>query len=530
MTMNVADARSSEPRISTIGKTDKPASDRERLVLRGQGLAKSFGATKALRDFSFDLRSGEVHTIQGENGSGKSTLVKVLAGVHTPDSGTIEIDGHLLKQMSSPFQSLQNGIGTVFQEVLVVGPQSVLQNVWLGSDGLFKVRYGHEERIAKATAVLNDLLDLVPDLEAPVETLSLSDRQACSIARALLRDPAVLILDEATSALDVATRDRLFDILRTRAERGKSVLFISHRMDEVTEISDRVTVMRLGETVGTLNRAEATPARLVQLMTGSDVSSEPRKRAAPKSNAHRVLLEARSIALLPGRQPINLAIQAGEMIGLAGLEGHGQEALLRALGGGMTSSGEIMMHSQGEAAIVRNETEASKHGIAYVPRERKTEALFLPLSVLDNFALPTLKQDTKGGLLWPAQSRKRFFGLAKRLGIRYNDADAPVSTLSGGNQQKIVMARWLAADPKVLLLNDPTRGVDAHTKQDLYHLLQELTDIGLAVIMISSEVDEHLALMDRVLVMRDQEIFRELNRSEMSRTSIVSAFFGKVEQ
>lgn len=530
MTMGVADARSSKPRIPANKNPDDPASDKRELVLRGQGLAKSFGATKALRDFSFDLRPGEVHTIQGENGSGKSTLVKILAGVHTPDGGIIEVNGRMLKQMSSPHQSLQNGIGTVFQEVLVVGPQSVLLNVWLGSDGLFKVQYGQEERIAKATVVLKDLLGVVPDLEAPVETLSLSDRQACSIARALLRDPAVLILDEATSALDVATRDRLFDILRVRAERGKSVLFISHRMDEVTEISDRVTVMRMGETVGTLDREEATPTRLVQLMTGSQVSSEPQKRSVTKADAASTLLEASSLALLPGRNPINLTIRAGEMIGLAGLEGHGQEALLRTLGGGGMSSGEITIHGQDGKTVIHNEVEASRHGVAYVPRERKTEALFAPLSVLDNFALPTLKQDTNWGLLWPAKTRKRFYELAQRLGIRYNDADAPVSTLSGGNQQKVVMARWLAADPKVLLLNDPTRGVDAHTKQDLYHLLQELTDIGLAVIMISSEVDEHLALMDRVLVMRDQEVFRELDRSEMSRTSIVSAFFGKLEQ
>lgn len=498
-------------------------------ALRGIGLAKSFGATKALKNLNFDLRHGEIHTIQGENGSGKSTLVKVLAGVHFPDQGTIEIEGRANSRLSSPFESQQKGIATVFQEVMVVGPQSVLENVWLGFDGLIKVNLTKKQKNTKASDVLQGLLGRVPNLDIPVEALSLSDRQACSIARALLRDPVVLVLDEATSALDIATRDRLFDILRARAKSGKSVLFISHRMDEVTEISDRVTVMRMGETMGTVDRKDASPARLVRLMTGADVSVTPRVRSESKTKNKPVVIQANAIRLMPKRKPITLSVHAGEMIGLAGLEGHGQEALLRALNGGWLAEGNITVPSTDGEVSIRGAKSAAQQKICYVPRERKTEALFAPLSVLDNFALPTLKRDQTFGFLSNSKTGERFIALAKRLGIRYNDAMAPVSTLSGGNQQKVVMARWLAADPKVLLLNDPTRGVDAHTKQDLYNLLQELTDSGMSVVMISSEVDEHLTLMDRVLVMRDQEVFREYGRSEMSRTAIVSGFFGKME-
>jgi ABC-type sugar transport system ATPase subunit len=322
----------------------------------------------------------------------------------------------------------------------------------------------------------------------PVEQLSLSQRQACCLARALVRDPQILILDEATSALDVQTRDRLFAIVRERVAGGASAIFISHRMDEIADIGDRCTVMRSGETVATLDRGEATAQELVRLMTGADhLAGEVAQR--PHRTPGEVVLS------VPG-----LELRAGELVGLAGLEGHGQDGFLRSL--------------------------AALPDTAYVPRERRAESLFESKSILENFGVVTLDRDTSGGLISPRRTRARLAGYVDRLKIKLGSSDDLITTLSGGNQQKVVMARWLATDPKILLLNDPTRGVDIGAKRDLYALLLELAQQGMAVVMLSTEVDEHVELMDRVLVFREGRINKELARADLSRQAIVGAFFG----
>lgn len=468
--------------------TMSAAQDRQ-VVLRTHDVAKTFGATKALKSCSFELRAGEVHCIVGENGSGKSTLVKILSGVHAPDDGAIELSGAATK-LSSPRRAATAGLATVFQEVLVVEPRSIIDNIWMGVDGVFKTKLRATEKRRRAKEVLDALLGEAPPLDQAIEHLSLSDRQACCLARALVREPDILILDEATSALDVATRDRLFALVRERVALGAAVIFISHRMDEISDIGDRCTVMRSGETVGTLDREAATADELVRRMTGAehltgDVAERSRREPG------KVVLS------VPG-----LDLRAGELVGLAGLEGHGQDAFLQGL------------------------ARAAGADAAYVPRERRAESLFESKSIRENFGIVTLDRDAKRGLVSPTRTSRRLAGYVDRLKIKLGDPEDAITTLSGGNQQKVIMARWLATEPKVLLLNDPTRGVDIGAKRDLYELLFGLAGEGVAVVMLSTEVDEHVELMDRVLIFREGHVSRALSRDQLTRQSILGGFFG----
>ncbi|MGP3769702.1 sugar ABC transporter ATP-binding protein [Streptomyces sp. SDT5-1] len=415
---------------------------------------------------------------------------------------------------------------------LVVGPRSVLENVWLGADGVLRRKVSEAGKRARAAEVLAELLGAAPDLDTPVERLSLSDRQACGIARALVRDPKVLVLDEATSALDVATRDRLFQAVARRTADGMAVLFVSHRMDEVDAVCDRVSVLRSGESVATLDGADATTAELVRLMTGAEHltdipgGSTLAHRTLPAADAP-VVLRVSGLRLGPDTEPVDFELRAGELVGLAGLEGHGQDAFIKALWHGPAGEGAVTRLEVGGEREIRSQQHAASCGIGYVPRDRRGEALFGALSIRENFSAATQAKDARGGLLSRASALARFAEYRSGLKIRMGRASDPITTLSGGNQQKVVIARWLAHRPDVLLLNDPTRGVDIGAKRDIYALLDELTARGVAVVMLSTEVDEHIELMDRVLVFRENCHSTTLDRQALTRGSLVAAFFGR---
>jgi len=511
------------------GVDAEPSGDGARAtLLRVANVAKAFGPTQAVRDASFELRAGEVHALVGENGCGKSTMVKILSGIHMPDAGEIELEGVPVTSIKSPRDAQSRGIFTSFQEVLVAESCSVLDNIWLGADDTWQSRVPKREKIARARQMLGDLLGRDVDLSMAVEELSLSDRQACGIVRALVREPKILILDEATSALDVATRDRLFAIVGDLSRRGAGVIFITHRMDEIEQIGDRITVMRSGVSVAELGRGQWTPQQLVRLMTGADALVSPEEdRLRPVSDRRgATVLSVRGLRLRADGRPIDLEVKAGELIGLAGLEGHGGDTFLEALRGGIETEGDVLRHVEGREVVIRTPADAADHDIAYVPRERRLDAVFSWMTIRENFALPTLNRDSSLGMIRTRSSRRRLRSYIDRLGIVLGSPEHAITTLSGGNQQKVIIARWLAFGPRVLLLNDPTRGIDIGAKNDLYALFGALAGEGLAVVMLSTELDEHVELMDRVLVFREQELFKEFDRSEVSREGLVAAYFG----
>ncbi|EPD69535.1 hypothetical protein HMPREF1211_00081 [Streptomyces sp. HGB0020] len=500
-------------------------------LFEAAGVAKSFGATKALVDASLSVSAGEIVALLGENGSGKSTLVKTLSGVLRPDRGTVRMDGRPLA-LRTPRAALRSGIVTVFQEILTAPDLSVADNLWLGHGSAFTTRSERMRRRAEAERILSVLAPDPPPLEAETGELDLMQQQVCVIARGLLRRPRLLVLDEVTSTLDVTIRDRFFAELRRRCAQGAGALFISHRMDEVLTLAHRFVALRSGETVGTVDRHEATAGRLVRLISGEQAAEQRTRAARTRPTTTAPVLRARRVVVRPGAEPVELTVRPGEIVGLAGLEGHGQDEFLRTLAGlRRPTAGEVHLLDQdaASAVAVRSYRSAVRLGMAYVPRDRKAEGITDVLSSLDNFSLPTLRRDAVGGAVRPRRTRRRFTTLAGTVNLEPRPA-IPAGRLSGGNQQKVILARWLATAPRVLLLNDPTRGVDLRTKHELYDLFEGLTADGTAIVMLSTEVEEHLHLMDRVLVFHSGNCVRELAHGETDREALIAAYFGQRQE
>jgi ABC-type sugar transport system ATPase subunit len=497
------------------------------IALAAEGLAKSYGATRAVVSASVRLPAGRIVGMVGENGSGKSTLVKLLSGVARPDAGTITVDGIERRRLRSPGDARAAGIATIFQEILVCPAQSVLDNVFLGEDGLVTGREDDGVRRQRAAAVLGRLSGEAMDLDAPIETMTIAQQQLVTIARALVRDPRILILDESTSALDVSDRDRLFALCRELRDEGRALLFISHRLEELLALADEILVIRDGTTVPTPATAAVSREGILAAMTRQGPAPEARParvRALDRSGAGPPLLTVQELDI--GAGGIDFEVAAGDIVGLAGLEGHGQETFLRTLAGlEPATAGRVLSQEDGATHAIGGLHDAARARVYYLPRNRARAGIFPPLSILDNFGLPTLGRSSRAGLLSTRSLRRRFERWQQELRIKAAAPSVPITTLSGGNQQKVLIARWLAAAPRVLLLDDPTRGVDLPTKGELHELLRREADDGMAVVMVSTEIEELEGLCDRVLVFHERRVSARLTGPELTRDALLQAMF-----
>lgn len=488
------------------------------------GLAKRFGDTWALKECSLTACAGEVHAIVGENGSGKSTLAKVLGGVITPDRGRVSVFG---KAPRGPRSATGLGVALVMQEVLVVDGASVLDNLFIGQDGLVRPRISTKTKSSLAAELMDKLVGEPVDLRARVDGFPLSVRQWVVIARALLLRPRALILDESSAPLDAPGVGRLQQVVAELAAAGTCVLVVTHRIEELPGFADRASILRDGVSVGVLQKDELTEDRLLALMSGSATASTTEQGAGPPQ-VGPPRLKARTLGLRPSAVPFDLEVAAHEILGVAALEGHGGPQALEALAGlRRPVSGAIEFCGTQATVSVRSLKEAVDRGVTYVSGDRTREGLLPNMNVLDNFGMALYRKLRRGPFTDLEAVKHHYVEQSAALGLKAASAKAPIGSLSGGNQQKLLIGRALAQSPEVLILNDPTRGVDIPTKRELYALLKRLASSGVAVVLFSTEVEELVAVAHRVAVLRDHSLYTVLRRDELTSAALLGALFGQ---
>jgi ribose transport system ATP-binding protein len=492
-------------------------------LFRMDGISKRYGGVSALEKASLTIEAGRIHAILGENGAGKSTLIKIMSGVVQPDEGRLELEGHEVR-FSNPAAAKQAGIVCIFQELSLVPDLSVADNIFIadapGRLGLIDrkaQRRMAEEWLARAGA--EDIHPL-----APVKDLPLSRRQMVEIAKALARKPRILILDEATSALTAADVTKIVDVLKRLRAEGLPLLYISHRMQEIEELADDCTVFRNGRNVATFQAGSKSHNEVIEMMIGREYSHvfPPKPPQPPADGA--ALLEVRHLSWTDRLKDISLSVRRGEVVGLGGLDGQGQRELLLALFGVLRGlSGEILV--EGKPVSIGSPSAAKQPdiGMALIPEDRKTEGLMLPMSVRDNLSFASLDRIARGGLIDRAAERQAIADMVKLLAIKTAGIDIPVGALSGGNQQKVVIAKWLMNSPRIILLNDPTRGIDVGTKQEIYQLLRDLAAKGAAILLYSTDYDELIGCCDRVLVLYEGAIRRELVGDAITESALIGS-------
>ena len=501
------------------------------IIVRMEGISKSFGGIKALDNVKIELRKGEVHALMGENGAGKSTLMKIMTGVYTKDEGTMELYDEQQKkmvqvEMKSPLMAQKHGLSMVFQELNLLENMNIAENIFIGREpdkaGMFLDREELNRRAKEELAKVN--LDVRPD--TMVSELSCGQKQCVEIAKALSFHARVVVFDEPTASLSDKEANILFGIIRELKQQGVCIVYISHRMEEIFDISDRITVFRNGMYIDTVETKDVTEADLIRMMIGRELDNEDTSEHG-YVNKDKTVLEVRNVKVFPNSEPVSFKLYEKEILGFFGLVGAGRTELARIIFG-VDPIGEGEIYIEGNKVKISCPQDAIKCGIGLVPEDRKNLGLILGMSIKDNMLISKLQQ-IKSKFLKKSELSQITGTYIEDLGISLRNEEQEVKELSGGNQQKVVIAKWLAMTPNILIMDEPTRGIDVGAKSEIYMLMRRLTKQGKSIIMISSEMAEVMKVSDRIIVMHEGSISGEIPSGEVNRNKIMQAAFGGIK-
>ena len=498
----------------------------ESYLLEMKGISKSFGPVKALKKASLNLKRGEVLALMGENGAGKSTLMNVLSGSLHPDEGEILLDG-VQREIKNPIQARSLGIVKIHQELQIVPELDIAENIFLGRWQTSGIGFVQKKKMHDMAKECLKMLEWEMDTRTKLKDLRIGEQQLVEIAKAISCDAKIIVMDEPTSALSEPEAKKLFHVIEKLKNKGCGIIYITHRMEEVFKISDRLSVMRDGEYIGTKEAKETDNEEIIAMMVGRSVEEQYPKRDVKIGD---VILEVKNLNFTPPKESfkrslkdISFKVRAGEVLGIAGLAGAGRSEVFESIVGkhATCTTGEILI--DGKALQIRSPKDAIEAGISFATEDRKGTGLVLGRSIGDNISLPIYDHYSSFGFMRDGEQKKDWIEYMNRLHVKAKSPNVPVSSLSGGNQQKVILARWLLTKPKVLLLDEPTRGIDVGAKEEIYLLINELAASGLAVVVISSELPEVIGICDRIITICEGRLTGEISRKEATQEILLAA-------